>query len=165
MYVCTRVLPSISIDDGVFKHCSSEAFAEVLDQFGGIEHYSGTAVGLHLQKFWISFAEVNVVMTLEWHFGQPESVKVTPEQRLGQPCGAKLAPERRLEQPCGAKLALERRLEQPCGAKLALERRFMSPNAAPVQDEMTKTLAWSRFGRPWQQKDFRRCECPGGNFV
>ena len=51
------MLPSISIDDGVFKHCSSEAVADVLDQFGGIEHYSGTAVGLHLQKFWISLVE------------------------------------------------------------------------------------------------------------
>ena len=89
------------------------AFAEVLDQLSGIEYYLGIAVGLHLQKFWISFAEVNVVMTLERHFGRPE--------------GVKLALERRLEQPCGAKLALERRLEQPCGAKLALERRFVSP--------------------------------------
>ena len=60
---------------------------------------------LHLQKFWISFAEVNVVMTLERHFGRPE--------------GEQLALEWRLEQPCGAKLALERRLEQPWGAKLA----------------------------------------------
>ena len=89
------------------------ALAEVLDQLSGIEYYSGIAVWLHLQKFWISFAEVNVVMTLERHFGRPE--------------GEKLALERRLEQPCGAKLALERRLEQPCGAKLALERRFVSP--------------------------------------
>ena len=63
------------------------------------EYYLGIAVGLHLQKFWISFVEVNVVMTLEQHLGLPE----------------------------GVKLALERRLEQPCGAKLALERRFGSP--------------------------------------
>ena len=84
-----------------------------MDQLSGIEYYLGTAVGLHLQKFWISFAEVNVVMTLERHFGRPH--------------GVKLAPERRLEQPCGAKLALERRLEQPCGPKLALERRIVSP--------------------------------------
>ena len=89
------------------------AFAKVLDQLSGIEYYLGTAVGLHLQKFWISFAEVNVMMTLERHFGRPESVR--------------LALEWRLEQPCGIKLALERRLEQPCGAKLALGRRFMSP--------------------------------------
>ena len=89
------------------------ALAEVLDQLSGIEYYSGIAVWLHLQKFWISFAEVNVVMTLERHFGRPE--------------GEQLAFEWRLEQPCGAKLALERRLEQPCGTKLALERRFVSP--------------------------------------
>ena len=100
------------------------AFAEALDQLSGIEYYLGTAVGLHLQKFWISFAEVNVVMTLERHFGRPEGEKLALERRLEQPCGAKLALERRLEQPCGTKLALERRLEQPCGAKLALERRL-----------------------------------------
>ena len=68
---------------------------------------------LHLQKFWISFAEVNIVMTLEQHFRRPEIVN--------------LALERRLEQLCGAKLALERRLEQRCSAKLALERCFVSP--------------------------------------
>ena len=89
------------------------AFAEVLDQLSGIEYYLGIAAGLHLQKFWIRFAEVNVVMTLERHFGRPE--------------GDKLVLERRLEQPCGAELALERRLEQPCGAKLALERHSVSP--------------------------------------
>ena len=92
------------------------AFAEVLEQLSGIEYYLGIAVGLHLQKFWISFAEVNVVMTLERHFGRPE--------------GVKLALDRRLEQPCGAKLALERRLEQPCGPKLELERRYVSPSDA-----------------------------------
>ena len=105
------------------------AFAEVLDQLSGIECYSGTAVGLHLQKFWISFAEVNVMMTLEWHFWRPESVK--------------LALERRLEQPCGAKLPLERRLEQPCGAKLALERRL----AAPGTPENEVKSPW-RIPRP-----------------
>ena len=89
------------------------AFAEVLDQLCGIECQLGTVVELHLQKFWVSFAEVNVVMILEQQFGRPVYVK--------------LALERRLEQPCGAKLALERRLEQPCGAKLALERRFVLP--------------------------------------
>ena len=95
-----------------------------MDQLNGIENYLGTAVGLHLQKFWISFAEVNVMMTLEWHFWRPESVKLALERRLEQPCGAKLALERRLEQPCGAKLALERRFGSPGGVKLGLGRRL-----------------------------------------
>ena len=48
-------------------HCSLVAFAEVLDWFGGIEHYLGTAVGSQLQKFWIIAAESNVSMAR--HFG------------------------------------------------------------------------------------------------
>ena len=55
------MLPSISIDDGVLRHCSLVAFAEVLDYFKGIERFSGTAVGLRLQKFWIISVESNVV--------------------------------------------------------------------------------------------------------
>ena len=107
------MLASISIDDGVFKHCSSEAFAEVLDQLGGIEHYSGTAIGLHLQKFWISLAESSVMSALERRFGQPEGVKLALERLFGRPGSAKLALERR---QVGLKLALDRRLGRPVGA-------------------------------------------------
>ena len=56
---------------------------KILDQLNGIEYHMGTAVGLHLQKFWISFAEVNVVMILEQHFGRPEGVKVGPGTAFG----------------------------------------------------------------------------------
>ena len=132
------MLPSISIDDGVFKYWSSEAFAEVLDQFGGIEHYSGTAVGLHLQKFWISLAESSdmsaleqrfeqpkgVKLALEWRFGQPEGVKLALEQRFGQSKGVKLALEWRFGQPEGIEFSLERRHGRPGCVKFALERRF-----------------------------------------
>ena len=65
-------------------HCSLVAFAEALNQLSGIEYYLGTAVGLRLQKFWNSFADVNVVMTLERHFGRPECVKLALERRLEQ---------------------------------------------------------------------------------
>ena len=98
MYVCTRVLPSISIDDGVFKHCSSEASAEVLDQFGGIEHYSGTAVGLRLRNLWINLAESSVMSPLERRFGQPKDVKLALEWRCGQPEG-QVGPGGRFEWP------------------------------------------------------------------
>ena len=37
--------------------CNLAALANVLDQFSGINHYGGTAVRLHLQKFWIISAE------------------------------------------------------------------------------------------------------------
>ena len=51
----TRVLPSISIDDGVFRHCSLVAFAEGLDHLNGPEWskmaFARPAVWLHLQKF------------------------------------------------------------------------------------------------------------------
>ena len=52
------------------QRCSLVAFAEVLDQFSGIGCYSGTARGMHLQKFWISFAESSVMMTSKRHFGR-----------------------------------------------------------------------------------------------
>ena len=77
-------------------------------------------LGCSLQKFWISFAESNVMMTLERHFGWPDAVKLTLEPHLEQPGGAKLALERRFGSPGGVKLALERRLGR-------LEWRFSSP--------------------------------------
>ena len=104
------MLPSISIDDDVSRHCSLVAFAEVLDQFNGIGNYSGTAVGMHLQKFWINFFESSVMMSTERHFGRPDGVKLALEPHSEQPCGAKLALERRFGSPGGVKLALERRL-------------------------------------------------------
>ena len=69
MYVCTRVLPSISIDDGVFRHCSLVAFAEGLDYFNGPEWskmaFARPAVWLHLQKFWIILVQRDVLMALQ----------------------------------------------------------------------------------------------------
>ena len=135
------MLPSISIDDGVFRHCSLVAFAEVLDQFSGIECYSGIAVGLHLQKFWISLAELNVMLALERCFERPDGVKLALERRFGKPGGAKLALERRFVRRDAAKLALERRLGQPGGVKLALERRFERPDGVKLALER-------RFGKP-----------------
>ena len=64
---------------------------------------------MHLQKFWISFAESSAMITSERHFGRPDSVK--------------LALERRSEQPCAAKLTLERCFGSSGGVKLALDRR------------------------------------------
>ena len=114
--------------------CSFAAFAKVLDQFSGIECYSGTAVGVHLQKFWIRFAESNVIMTLERHFGRPDGAKLALEQRSEQPCGAKLALERRFASPCGVKLTrkwqlarLEWHFSSPGDANVALERRLRCP--------------------------------------
>ena len=72
------------VDNGILRHCSLVAFAEVLDQLSGIECHSGTAVGLHLQKFWINLIESNVVMALESHFGRPDSVKLALERRFGR---------------------------------------------------------------------------------
>ena len=75
------------------------AFAKVLDQFSGIERYSGTTVELHLQKFWISLAESSVMMALEQRFGRPDGVESTLERCWEQPCGAKLAVEWHLGRP------------------------------------------------------------------
>ena len=90
------MLPSISIDDDVLRHCSLVAFAEVLDYFKGIEHFSGTAVGLRLQKFWIISVESNVLMAWEQRFGRLDSTKLALEQRCGCPDDAKLLLEQRL---------------------------------------------------------------------
>ena len=64
------------------QRCSLVAFAEVLDQFSGIECHSGTAVGVHLQKFWISFAQSSVKMALERRFGRHGGVNSTLEQHF-----------------------------------------------------------------------------------
>mgnify|MGYP003334983803 CR=1 FL=1 len=71
--------------------CRLVAFAEVLDQFSGIECYSGTAVGLHLQKLWISLVESSVMIALERRSGQPDGVKLALEWRFKQSGGVKLA--------------------------------------------------------------------------
>ena len=102
MYVCMYVLEGSRRYPSTMafcQRCSLVAFAEVLDQFSGIGCYSGTAVGMHLQKFWISFAESSVMMTSERHFGRPDGVKFALERRSQQPCGAKLALERRFGPP------------------------------------------------------------------
>ena len=83
------------------QRCSLMAFAEVSDQFNGIGCYSGTAIEMHLQKFWTSFPESRVMMTSEWHFGRPDGVKLALKRRLQQPCGTKLA----LERPLGHQAA------------------------------------------------------------
>ena len=124
-------------------------------RLSGIERFTGIAVGLRLQKFWIILIELSVSMALERHFGslmKPSwpwngvwgdllapswhwnGVKLALERRLGRPGGAKLALERRFGRPGGAKLALERRFGCPGGAKLALERRFVKNSVFPREN-------------------------------
>ena len=45
---------------------STESGSMNCTPFFGIEYYVGTAVGLRLQKFWNSFADVKIVMTLRY---------------------------------------------------------------------------------------------------
>ena len=89
--------------------CSFVALAEVLDCF------AGTAVLLHLQKFWIASAESNILTALEWCFEWPDGVKVPPEWHLGRPDGVRLTLECRFGLPHGGKLALERHFGLPDG--------------------------------------------------
>ena len=91
------------VDNGTCMRCSLVALAEVLDQFSGIEHYSSTAVGLHLQKLWITLAESNAMMALGWRFGRPDDVKLALERCFGRPEDAKLTLERRFSRPDGGK--------------------------------------------------------------
>ena len=113
------------VDNGICMRCSLTALAKVLDQFSGIEHYAGIAVGLHLQKLWINVAESSAELALERRFGRLNGAKLALERRFGWPDRVKLVLERRLSRPNGAKLALERRFGRPDGAKLALEWRFV----------------------------------------
>ena len=64
--------------------CALVALAEILDQFNGIEHYPSTAVGLRLQKLWITLAKSRVVTALEERFGRPDGVKLALEWRFGR---------------------------------------------------------------------------------
>ena len=48
---------------------------------------------MHLQNFWINFAESSVMMASELHFGRPDGVKLAMERRFGLPGGVKLALE------------------------------------------------------------------------
>ena len=103
----TRVLPSISIDDGVCRHCSFVALAEVLDCLSSTERFDGP----------------------ETAFWKPDGAKLAVEQRFWWPADAKLALELRFERPAGAKLALEQRFWWPADAELALERRLRLPGS------------------------------------
>ena len=87
------------VDNGICMRCSLVALAEVLDQFSGIEHYSSTAVGLHLKKLRITLAESSVMMALEWRFGRPDDVKFTLESCFEKPDGARLGLERCFGRP------------------------------------------------------------------
>ena len=102
------------VDNGICMRCTLVALAEVLDQFSGIERYSSTAVGLHLQKLWTTLARSSVMMALERRFGRPDGVKLALERRVGRSGDAKLALEQRVGRSGNAKLALERRFGQPC---------------------------------------------------
>ena len=86
-------------------------------------------LGCSLQKFWSHFAESNVMMTSEAHFGRPDGVKLALERRSEQPCGAKLALERRFGSPGGVKLALERRFR-----RLERKKSFSGPSTIRVPD-------------------------------
>ena len=124
--------------------CSFAAFAEVLDQFSGIECYSGTAVGLHLQKFWINLTESNVMMALERRFGRPDSVKLTLERLLEQPCGTKLALEGLWVAPTAQNWHWNGALGYPGGVKLALERRL----GGQITSSWPWNGAWGDPGTP-----------------
>ena len=106
------------VDNGICGRCALVAPAEVLVQCSGIEHYASTAVGLDLQKLWITLAKSSVMMALEW--------------RLGRPDGVKLALERRLRTELTVRLALEWRLWAPSNVKLALDQRELALDASRI---------------------------------
>ena len=139
----------------VDMRCALVAPAEVLDQLRGIEHYASIAIGLQLQKLWITLAKSNAMMALERRFGRPDGAKLVLEWRFGKLDDAKLALECRFSFPDCAKLALGRGFGWPDGAKLALERRFCCPDGAKLALERhigcpdcAKLTLARRFGCP-----------------
>ena len=87
----------------------------------------GTAVLLHVQKFWIISAESNNLLALAQRFERRDGAKLALDRRFGQPDGAKLALDQCSGCPSRAKLALEHIFGRPHGAKLGLERHFGRP--------------------------------------
>ena len=146
------MLPSISIDDVILRHCSLVAFAESSDYFNGPESLTmataSAAVLLHLQKFWISLVESSAMIPLEQRFRQPDGVKLALERRFGQPDGVKLDLERRFGQSGSVELALERRFGRPDDAKLALERRSSRPGGAKGAVERRQVGPGTAFEAP-----------------
>ena len=129
------------VDNGICMRCALVASAEVLDQFSGIEHYACIAVGLQLQKLWITLAKSSAMMALERRFGRPDGAKLVLEWRFGRLDDAKLALECHFSFPDCAKLALGRCFAWPDGAKSTLERQFCCPDGVKL------ALEW-HIGRP-----------------
>ena len=68
---------------------------------------AGTAVLLHVQKFWIISAESNDLLALAQRFEWCDGAKLALDRRFGRPDGVKLAVDRRFGRPDGVKLALD----------------------------------------------------------
>ena len=143
------------VDNGICMRCALVASAEVLDQFSGIEHYACIAVGLQLQKLWITLAKSSAMMALEGRVGRPDGAKWVLEWRFGRLDDAKLALECHLSFPDGAKLAMEWNFGWPDGAKLTLERQFWCPDGVKLALEWhigcpdgAKLILARRFGWP-----------------
>ena len=130
MDIYTRVLPSISIDDGVFRRCSLVAFAKVLDCFCGIDRFLALLFGCICKSFglfqWnrmLWWLWNGVLGGLEQRLKWPDGAKLPLDRRLGCSAGAKLVLEPRFSWPDDTQLSQERRLGCPADAKLALARR------------------------------------------
>ncbi len=65
---------------------------------------AGTAVLLHVQKFWIISAESNDLLALAQRFERPDGAKWALDRCFGRPDGAKLVLDRLFGRPDGAKL-------------------------------------------------------------
>ena len=64
---------------------------------------AGTAVLLHVQKFWIISAESNDLLALAQRFEQRDGAKLALDRRFGRPGSAKLALDQRSGRPSGVK--------------------------------------------------------------
>ena len=83
---------------------------------------AGTAVLLHVQKFWIISAESNDLLALAQRFEQRDSAKLALDQLA-------LRLDRRFGWSGDVKLTLDRRLGESSGAKLALNQSSGRPTS------------------------------------
>jgi len=144
-YKYTGVLPSISIDDCVWRRCS----------FGALQKFGSVQLNRAFRRPWNDVLGNLTIPNWPWN-----GVLVVAAPSRSWNSALKRT---NLARPGSAKSALEWRFGQPDSSKSALERCFGRPGRAKL------SLALERhFGRPWTQQrvsqPLRQSEAPTGNF-
>ena len=117
-----RNFGSVQWNQMLFRHCSWNAFAQVLDQLRCIKRYDDLRTA-----FWAARRR---------------------QVGLGTALGAALWPQ-----------------VGPGTTLWVTHRRQVGPGTAFGRSDIVKLALERRYGHPWQQKELRRSDASGGNFV